>query len=322
MKSSAKLLGHDKLKCICITSGVNEDGFLRIRRRWFELSISVSNCEKRTSQMMGLGSLSTLLLSQSRVGDETGTVRSVGEKRDGRFAQAKCGAGRRRGLSCHATARGEQAMEWTSLLVAGGVARWPDLSWSAWAVATSALLAAAYLMWSWSRFVRLIEALPGPRGVPLLGVTFDVEHDHAARIQQTHRRWVERYGPIYRAWIGPVVMVAIASPQLMEPILSSPKLITKGFGYSFLRAWLGDAIFLSTGRSWKDRRRMLTPAFHFQILQQFVDTFNEHSRAFCRQLQRWIDDRGADQPFDAYPVVTQCALDIICGTNRLKLRYC
>jgi cytochrome P450 family 4 len=71
-------------------------------------------------------------------------------------------------------------------------------------------------------------------------------------------------------------------------------------------------MFLTTGARWKNRRRLLTPAFHFQILNSFVDVFNEKSDDCARQLNRAIDIHG-DAEFDVFPIMTQCALDIICG---------
>ena len=43
-------------------------------------------------------------------------------------------------------------------------------------------------------------------------------------------------------------MIVISSPELMEPILSSHELITKGVEYSYLTDWLGTCLFLSTGK--------------------------------------------------------------------------
>nr|QST15027.1 CYP4BY3 protein [Diaphanosoma celebensis] len=189
-----------------------------------------------------------------------------------------------------------------------------DIGFGGWMWLLLALLLVRYLAWLNGRFVRLIEAIPGPRGVPFFGILFQVSDDHAARLATVQRRWVADHGPIYRAWAGPRPLVALSSPELMEPILSSQKHISKGFEYSFLKAWLGDCMFLTTGARWKSRRRLLTPAFHFQILSSFFDVFNEQSRVLVDILERIVDQQG-DQPTDIFPIVTKCALDIICETS-------
>lgn len=58
------------------------------------------------------------------------------------------------------------------------------------------------------------------------------------------------------------------------------------------------------------RRKMLTPAFHFTILQTFFDIFVENSNVFVSKLKKEIESNG----FDVFPYIKNCTLDIICGT--------
>ena len=54
---------------------------------------------------------------------------------------------------------------------------------------------------------------------------------------------------------------------------------------------------------------MLTPAFHFSILENFIEVFNEKSLMFVEKLKKEI---GSEQ-FNIAPYITMCTLDIICG---------
>jgi hypothetical protein len=54
---------------------------------------------------------------------------------------------------------------------------------------------------------------------------------------------------------------------------------------------------------------MITPTFHFKILDSFVDIFSEKSQILITKLQKEVGSTG----FDVYQYVTRCALDIICG---------
>ena len=55
---------------------------------------------------------------------------------------------------------------------------------------------------------------------------------------------------------------------------------------------------------------MLTPAFHFRILEDFLDVMNQQTELLCEILDPLCD--GPE--FDVFPLVTHCALDIICET--------
>ncbi|KAK7078618.1 Cytochrome P450 4V2 [Halocaridina rubra] len=69
-------------------------------------------------------------------------------------------------------------------------------------------------------------------------------------------------------------------------------------------------ILLLEGDKWRSRRKLLTPAFHFKILDDFLEVFNKHSQKLARRLQAKADG----EPFDIVQDITLCALDAICET--------
>lgn len=80
--------------------------------------------------------------------------------------------------------------------------------------------------------------------------------------------------------------------------------------YAFLTEWLGTGLLISTGQKWHNRRKIITPTFHFKILQQFVDVFNQQSHIFTDKLR----ERSDGKAFDIYNLVTLMSLDIISQT--------
>jgi cytochrome P450 family 4 len=62
------------------------------------------------------------------------------------------------------------------------------------------------------------------------------------------------------------------------------------------------------GEIWKKHRRLLTPAFHFEILQQFVEVFEKCGDIFVEKFQNEIG-----HSFDIYPYITFCTLDKTYG---------
>jgi cytochrome P450 family 4 len=64
-----------------------------------------------------------------------------------------------------------------------------------------------------------------------------------------------------------------------------------------------------SGKKWKIRRRMITPTFHFKILDQFLGIFNTCGNILIDKLSGEV---GKDS-VDIYPFINLYSLDVICG---------
>jgi len=151
--------------------------------------------------------------------------------------------------------------------------------------------------------------VPGPTPLPILGNALYLMGPHEEFMDKV---WTLRrqYGPNFRLHLGTRPNLVISSPEAYEKILSSNKQITKGLDYTFLWSWLGKGLLTSTGQKWHSRRKMLTPAFHFKILEDFMQVMNQQCKILCDKLE----EKTNEEEFNVYPMVTHCALDIICET--------
>ncbi|XP_045033223.1 cytochrome P450 4c3-like [Daphnia magna] len=170
-----------------------------------------------------------------------------------------------------------------------------------------------YLKWSRSRTVKLINAIPGRKPLPLLGNLLDLDVYNEEFLKMMTIDWVKEYGPIYRVWLCTRPFVTLSSPELVQKILASSKHITKSSDYLNFSNWLGNCMFTSTGAHWKNRRRLVTPGFHFQNHNNFIDIFNEKSLNCAAEFERIIDTQG-DTEIDVTHLMAKCALNIICET--------
>ncbi|EHB14402.1 Cytochrome P450 4F6 [Heterocephalus glaber] len=72
-------------------------------------------------------------------------------------------------------------------------------------------------------------------------------------------------------WMGPVYPVLrLIHPKFVAPLLQAP----------------GDGLLVSAGDKWSLHRRLLTPAFHFDILKPYVKTFNKSVNIMHAKWQR------------------------------------
>ncbi|XP_036613796.1 cytochrome P450 4F3-like isoform X2 [Trichosurus vulpecula] len=100
-------------------------------------------------------------------------------------------------------------------------------------------------------------------------------------------------------WMGPFIpVIRLYHPKFISPLLKASATVApkdKVF-YSFLEPWLGDGLLLSKGDKWSWHRRMLTPAFHFDILKPYVKIFNQSAdimhakwRRLCAEGSNYLD---------------------------------
>ncbi|XP_017473108.1 PREDICTED: cytochrome P450 4d2-like isoform X2 [Rhagoletis zephyria] len=121
----------------------------------------------------------------------------------------------------------------------------------------------------------------------------------------------EKYGPLYRVWLLNQLGVFSCDPADVEVILSSPHYITKNNLYDLLQVWLGTGLLMSTGRKWHSRRKIITPTFHFKILEQFVEIFDQQSAVLVKKLEALADGKTV---VNIVPLICLMALDVIAET--------
>lgn len=63
------------------------------------------------------------------------------------------------------------------------------------------------------------------------------------------------------------------------------------------------------GKKWHDRRKIITQAFHFNILEKFAETFDRIGNILIEKLDRY----GANESVEFYPISALYTLDVICG---------
>ncbi|XP_030210407.1 cytochrome P450 4V2 isoform X2 [Gadus morhua] len=123
--------------------------------------------------------------------------------------------------------------------------------------------------------------------------------------------------PLLKVWLGPVPMLMLYHAETVEALLNNSVHMDKAHIYSFLHPWLGTGLLTSTGPKWRQRRKMLTPTFHFSILLEFLEVMNEQADILVEKLDREVGEGS----FDCFQTITLCALDIICETAMGKKMY-
>lgn len=116
-----------------------------------------------------------------------------------------------------------------------------------------------------------------------------------------------------KIWLGPELNIITSNLKDIEIILGGISHNDKAGEYKVLEPWLNEGLLLSRGRKWHNRRKLITGAFHFQILSQFIDNFEMESRLMVDIIEKAVRAKGMAEPVGLYDFISLCTLDVICG---------
>lgn len=146
-------------------------------------------------------------------------------------------------------------------------------------------------------------------GLPLIGNLFiTIGHDNEDYVKLVLNLFEKSGESPGFTWMGTELVFGIDKPEDFQSILSSEKLVKKGFMYSFLGHLNG--LFTATPKIWKNHRRLLNSTLSQKMVTNFVPTFNEVSAIMTKQMEEFV---GGD--IDMYRVMFKASGDSILKTS-------
>lgn len=91
---------------------------------------------------------------------------------------------------------------------------------------------------------------------------------------------------------------------------STTQNLKKHVVYEFLSPWLRNGLIISSAQYWQKHRKIITPAFHFKILEQFIEVFDRQCMVMIDKLAKHADGSVVN----LVDYVALMALDIINET--------
>ncbi|XP_068095713.1 cytochrome P450 4B1-like isoform X2 [Hyperolius riggenbachi] len=139
--------------------------------------------------------------------------------------------------------------------------------------------------------VKALESFPGPPTHWLYGNTHQFLHDNSLLVRT--QEWALQYPYATPVWFGKfVVYVNITHPDYAKTLL----------------ARAGQGLLVSSGQKWFQHRRLLTPAFHYDILKAYVKLMSDSTHVMLNILQ---DEVTEGTSVDICPYVTTMTLDTL-----------
>ncbi|CAG9837629.1 unnamed protein product [Diabrotica balteata] len=179
------------------------------------------------------------------------------------------------------------------------------------------VLAAVFVIYIVYKFLKIrtllkkVYKLPGPPKLPIFGNFFDLFSLDTVQLFKKFREWGQKYSPVYSFVVFNKAIVCISGAEEFEKIAAGSKHLSKGFSYSLVEPWLGKGLLTNSGSLWQQRRKILTPAFHFSILQEFVKVFNKETARLVENIKQ----ENKKSATNIVPLISQTALNTIAETS-------
>ncbi|KAK3594417.1 hypothetical protein CHS0354_037442 [Potamilus streckersoni] len=165
----------------------------------------------------------------------------------------------------------------------------------------------------WYQYIKKVfKDVPGPKDTHwLYGNLHLLPGNTGEDFVESNVKTISEFPRYYRMWNGPFnVLLISVHPEITRKILhtSEPKPTSFTGGYRFGLPWLGRGLLIAEGERWSQSRRLLTPAFHFDILKPYIDVYNDAANILLEKLHPVA---MSGKSFEVFQVVSLCTFDVI-----------
>jgi len=154
-----------------------------------------------------------------------------------------------------------------------------------------------------------IEALPGPRGLPVVGNLLQID---TASLHLTAEKWSRKYGDYFRFRIGPRQIVALANPETIAAVLRERP---DGFHRTERLSAIADdmgfsGVFSANGDAWRRQRPMVMASFDPGHIKTYFPALVKVTQRFAR---RWQRAAAAGETIDLQADLMRYTVDVTAG---------
>ncbi|NXR22062.1 CP4B1 protein, partial [Cinclus mexicanus] len=155
------------------------------------------------------------------------------------------------------------------------------------------------------KIIKALEAFPGPPKHWLHG------HNHLLHSENILHQlvsWGEEYPYAFPRWFGPVLpSLIIHHPEYAKSILgrtgeSLP--LPAGTDCAFAVHASGKGLLVLDGSKWFQHRKMLTPAFHYDVLKSYVTLMSDSVKVMLDKWDKKITERRSVELFQDISLMT------------------
>ncbi|XP_053374980.1 cytochrome P450 4A24-like isoform X2 [Mercenaria mercenaria] len=171
------------------------------------------------------------------------------------------------------------------------------------------------LLVSFNRKCRALRKLPQLPSHWLYGHSREINAESSKSFLNVSMRAMEELdAKVFLIWCGSFPFVQICHPDTFKQ--ANHKVLTKDTSlagpYRLLREFIGEGLLGSNGKKWERNRKLLTPAFHFHILSEYVSIMNKTVDVLMDKLETAAAN---GKSVDVFPYICRSALDILVSCS-------
>ncbi|XP_044157265.1 cytochrome P450 4A4-like [Bufo gargarizans] len=184
--------------------------------------------------------------------------------------------------------------------------------WAAWLGLLYLLFKVSKLYLIWRDMVTTFRPFPSPLCHWLYGNAR--EFLQIGKELDLIYQWAQSYTYGFPLWLGNFfACLIITHPDYAKAVLArqDPK---DDLAYRFIIPWIGEGLLVSAGQKWFQHRRLLTPAFHYDVLKPYVSVMSDCTKIMLDKWEQVVPDKN---PLELFHYVSLMTLDTImkCAFN-------
>src|SRR5580704_17771766 len=151
---------------------------------------------------------------------------------------------------------------------------------------------------------------PGPKGLPLLGLVFEIRKDSLGTLQ----RMAREFGDAVTFSVLGKDRVLLNRPEYIQQLLllQHAKLHKSQLTKMAVQPLLGDGLLISEGDFWRQQRRLAQPAFHKSRVNDYEPTM---VRCALAQARTWRDGETRNMAEEMMQLTLEVAVQTLFGTS-------
>lgn len=152
--------------------------------------------------------------------------------------------------------------------------------------------------------------LPGPKGLPVLGVSIRLLSDSLGLLRST----ASDYGDLVRIPVINGTRILVNRPEYVQQVLvmQAHKFHKSKLSKEVAERLLGQGLLISEGDFWRRQRRLAQPAFHKHRINEYSSTMLECAR---RQIAGWRDGETRNVAQEMMELTLEAAVRTLFGTT-------